>query len=107
VYFAVQLQQQVHPSPQCSHRQIEQRRFSNEITLVPKGYLNACRLRLESTVRIVSIKRGSRKAVVISNLCKGTAKTFLSVLREIRDDDSCGNSNLRLLHDGLDCTGRS
>jgi hypothetical protein len=48
-----------------------------------------------------------RKAVVISNLCKGTAKTFLSVLREIRDDDSCGNSNLRLLHVGLDCTGRS
>jgi hypothetical protein len=32
------------PSPQCGHRRIEQRRFSNEITLVPKGYLNGCRL---------------------------------------------------------------
>ncbi len=31
------------------NRQIEQGSFSNEITLVPKGYLNACRLRLEFT----------------------------------------------------------
>jgi hypothetical protein len=31
-------------SEAAPHRQIEQGSFSNEITLAPKGYLNACRL---------------------------------------------------------------
>jgi hypothetical protein len=48
-FFRAGLAYQLRLSVAIRHRQIEQGSFSNEITLAPKGYLNACRLRLEFT----------------------------------------------------------
>jgi hypothetical protein len=49
-FFRAGLAYQPKLSEATPHRQIEQGNFSNEITLAPKGYLNACRLRLEFTL---------------------------------------------------------
>jgi hypothetical protein len=56
------------------------------MTRSPKGYLNACRLQLESTVQIVSIKCGSRKAVVISSLCSMIANIYDSYVQRPNTD---------------------